>query len=84
MCESRAVPSGKVYRQLFDAQVGPRSQSDSSPVLQFYKPGRGTAGSGSGGLGPEAPVLLRRHFETWRVASLCCGPLEVREQQGRV
>lgn len=22
MCESRAVPSGKVYRQVFDAQVG--------------------------------------------------------------
>lgn len=25
MCESTAVPSGEVYRQLFDAQVGLRS-----------------------------------------------------------
>lgn len=28
MSESRAVPSGKVYRQLFDAQVGQKSQQD--------------------------------------------------------
>lgn len=46
MCESRAVPSGKVYRQLFDAQVGQRSDGgmkrdlnqNRAPRVQVFSP----------------------------------------------